>query len=388
MISLYKNLPTFLLICSYLSCGQTIQNYPDPQNGRLDPNSTLIILSSSPESRSIDAGMTLFQNQPQGWNEVLMTFSGDVSTVRAEDFILEQFGKAMPIPNILKIEIMDETTLLLKLDSPLTPGTCNKIIFKPSLSAIFLGFLPGDVDASGLVEENTDGELLDETLKGSKNRPPHSSDVDRDGKKSNNDMTVFDELLDGSHDGTAWLQKSIPICWPKTNQPQAPLPPPAPAPDPDPAPQPPTQIPNPNPDPTPPSQPDPKIPPRQAPSRTSKPSPTTPVPTTRRPGTPAPTQSQRKLPNPSQSIPTRLPTRVPVPGSTQTQRVPVPRPTPTPIPQPQPPIPPSAPSTPVPNQPQPTPHTSTPRGQVPANPSIPASRLPSRTSGGQNSKYE
>lgn len=191
------------------------RNFSPPAIGQgtgLPPDSgtALRIISSAPPSGAIDARQPSEINDPTpvGWQTIDLTFSSPLTSVAPADFIvLSSAGAAPGIREAFK----DATKVTLNFDRPIPVGARTAIAHRPSRSSVCLGYLPGDVNASGATNAQ-DVPTLINSLNQVETRPIWSTDINRSGALNAQDITRFNDLLNGAAVFDPWLNKSLPAC--------------------------------------------------------------------------------------------------------------------------------------------------------------------------------
>jgi hypothetical protein len=136
------------------------------------------IRSSEPADGSIDArGYAIKEHERNGWTEIELTMSGEVSALTADDFVISD-GTGKP-PRVKKIERAGRKAKLA-FDRPITRKAMTRITHKASGSSACIGCFPGDVN-NDRVTDWEDIKLLIDGFNGDKNLPPYRMDLDGNG---------------------------------------------------------------------------------------------------------------------------------------------------------------------------------------------------------------
>ena len=110
--------------------------------------------------------------------------------------ILSRSGKSVSGGSARPIAVLSRNIL---------PGERITITHKPSGSSVCLGFLPGDVDQSGMVASADILEMVD-IINGVKRVPLYIGDIDRSGVIAPADQLAFTDILNSSNG------KTLPAC--------------------------------------------------------------------------------------------------------------------------------------------------------------------------------
>ena len=161
------------------------------------------IIASLPEEGTIDGRQPfdLDGNHIAGLDVFQLFFAGGggtVSSITSSDLFLSEGGDvALPIISSL---IPDDSTgaLTVILNRPLSPGVWTTITHLPSATSIMIGFLPGDIDGSALVD-GADVDFLLDALDASALTPLSLTfDVDRSGEVNGHDVLRLIDMLNGA----------------------------------------------------------------------------------------------------------------------------------------------------------------------------------------------
>jgi Zn-dependent metalloprotease len=168
------------------------------------------LLASVPPDGAVDARQPAnAQGTAQGWEEVLLTFSADVSGLGPDDFEVQSSGTA---PDIAGVDARGPVLTLL-FDDPIPAGECTSIVYLATSQRVRLGFLPGDANSDG-----TSGPLdilaLIDSLNGTLDPPLHDwqCDINRSGACEPLDILKLIDLLNGAGPLEAWNGRTLPHC--------------------------------------------------------------------------------------------------------------------------------------------------------------------------------
>ncbi|MBU0718193.1 MAG: right-handed parallel beta-helix repeat-containing protein, partial [Planctomycetes bacterium] len=169
----------------------------------------IAILMSSPPSGAVDARQPHALNDPgvvYGWDSVDLTFDGPVPTLIPEHFAVSEVGGDDVPPAITGISVLDPTTIRLYLNESLEPGTWTKVEHLGSGTAVCLGYCPGDTNGDGLSSTSDIVPLID-AINHVPGRvlPPYSSDLDRSGIATPQDILREIDLLNGADALDPWI---------------------------------------------------------------------------------------------------------------------------------------------------------------------------------------
>lgn len=166
-------------------------------------SSAIGIIASNPPHGAIDARTPGDPKQESpGWREVELTFDGDVSGVKPQDFsILTRTDQNVEgTKEVVQIELLSATSLRLHLNSPMEVLSRMAVYHNPSRTGICLGFIPGDINGSGIVSvTETPGDH--DAMFGSggaphpSTRPLWSVDLNRNGVYEPTDNLTFVEIM-------------------------------------------------------------------------------------------------------------------------------------------------------------------------------------------------
>ena len=175
-------------------------------------NCGVTILYSNPGGFGfpIDAGQPhepYAPENPQGYDMIQLWMSGDATGAEADDFyIMTSEGNSMPIENIYVSQQV--VTLLLYDPIPVQAWTA---VTHCSKSNACIGYLPGDVDNSGVTNGADILAQIDCLNDRTECTFKWCHDIDRDDDIDEDDLDRLMDLLDGvGYD--PWYGESIPDC--------------------------------------------------------------------------------------------------------------------------------------------------------------------------------
>jgi hypothetical protein len=173
-----------------------------------EPDPCLVILDSDPPSGAIDARQPSDPDgsNPDGWQTVVIGFSGSTAGMTEEDFTVDvTSGTAPTIISVLPIG----TTAVIDFDGPIPAGAWTRITHDDSGTSVCLGYLPADSDGDRTSAPADILKVIDH-LNGVDVRPIYSVDMDRDGDPAPADILRVIDLLNGAATYDPWLDASLP----------------------------------------------------------------------------------------------------------------------------------------------------------------------------------
>lgn len=144
-----------------------------------------------------------------GWDRISLAFGGDVSSLTAADFEVDDFTPSPPqIQEVIPESGGEILTLAFDRRIRLGRWTCVTYLLRPKTTCV--GSLPGDVDNDG-TSRAADVSLLIEHLNGTRNPPlpVRRCDINRSGTCSAADLLRVIDLLNGGDAYDGWLDRSI-----------------------------------------------------------------------------------------------------------------------------------------------------------------------------------
>lgn len=134
----------------------------------------------------------------------------DSSTISADCFSVSETGGGSP-PNVVSVDDLGGNRVRLNLDRPITAGQWTTVGYNGiQRSLVDIGFLPGDVDQSG-VATTFDISALVDCLNGIGQCAVYQTDIDRSGLSNGNDITRLLDVLQGpACDPFVWLNYELP----------------------------------------------------------------------------------------------------------------------------------------------------------------------------------
>jgi len=178
----------------------------------IDFDAPLQISLADPPDGAIDARQPSDPQalQAMGWNAVTVTLNGEVCSATLADFQITEINGAEPVPAVIDVQQLTINTVLLTLDPPIEPGAWTTITHLPSGSSTVLGFLPGDVNGDAMSDVGDIGALVDSLNGVGPALPEWSTDLDRSGQTTPNDILTLIDLLNGADAFIMWNGASLP----------------------------------------------------------------------------------------------------------------------------------------------------------------------------------
>ena len=187
-------------------------------HGRIDALATMTAASlvprmvvSAPVSQAIDArqpsssdGLLL-----QGWHDFKAVFSQDPTGLTISDFEVNTEGGSGFPPAVLSLESEGFNTLTISLHTIIPVTGWTTVAHTLTGTDVTLGFLPGDVNSSGL----SDGEdilTLIDSFDGLNELVPYQTDMNRDGESGPEDLLRLIDLMNGAEAYDAYFGVSLP----------------------------------------------------------------------------------------------------------------------------------------------------------------------------------
>ncbi len=171
---------------------------------------SLMIESSIPPDGAIDARQPYNPDgtDPAGWDSIDITFDGATAGMTAADFTIT-VDPAGTTPSITAVTT-DGDTVTLDFNMVIPDGAWTTIRHNDSNMTVRLGNLPGDVDADGTTDAADLQDLID-WLDGSGGPYDEwSTDINRSGSDSPEDILRLIDLLNGAHEYDAYLGVALP----------------------------------------------------------------------------------------------------------------------------------------------------------------------------------
>ncbi len=171
------------------------------------------IISSVPYASAIDARVPHEPNDPptrHGWSSVELTFPEDVSGLVPEDFTVTQEGGAAGAPAVAAVLPIDTETVSVELDDIIEVSAWTTITHDASGTSVRLGYLPGDVNASGGSAPSDILALIDALNNVGGVQAIWSLDVDRSGDTGPDDVLRLIDLLTGAAGYDTFLGAMLP----------------------------------------------------------------------------------------------------------------------------------------------------------------------------------
>lgn len=170
------------------------------------------VISSDPPNGAIDA------RQPHaidsilpalGWNFIRLNFSGPIFNIlEPSDFSISSVGNFAESPEIVSVQWITFSSLLLSFDKPIPPGFWTEITHLCSGSSTRLGYLPGDANSNGFCSPIDILDLIN-ALNGVTTNPIYSTDLNRSGAGEPSDILRLIDLLNGAGAFDLWNGASL-----------------------------------------------------------------------------------------------------------------------------------------------------------------------------------
>jgi hypothetical protein len=210
----------------YISLEECLADFDDDNDGDVDlydsasvqrdfrpgPCPRQRILASSPNSCTNDAAQPTSRNGQFSYGFDAITLKMSCPTA---GLALASFGvSTMPAGSAPTIQSVAPSSrdMTLRLSGPISPGRWTCFTHTASNSKACLGFLPGDVNRNGTVDD-ADADTLEGWLA---NPPPGLSldrcDINRDGVCNAADFTRLINLFDGDDEFDFWFGRTLPTC--------------------------------------------------------------------------------------------------------------------------------------------------------------------------------
>jgi hypothetical protein len=169
------------------------------------------IIASFPPSGAIDARIPHALYDPSeryGWTDIELIFDGDVRGIAPADLSLTVTDGETP--EIIGLTV-DGASVTVHLDRPIPAGAWTRIAETTCDTAICLGYLPADADASW-VSSSADILTLIDNLNGVLDPPLEiwQCDTDRSGLCASADITQLIDLLNGAGAFDVWNSAGLP----------------------------------------------------------------------------------------------------------------------------------------------------------------------------------
>lgn len=177
-----------------------------------DPCNPVQIVGSDPPSGVIDARRPHATDSAvpaEGIHEIDVTFDNDVSMLTVSDFAITETGGDGAAPMLIAVTPQSTTVLRMTFDRPIDPGAWTRIAHISSGTRTCIGFLPGDVNGSGMVEVVADVTALRNDLTTAA-LALYAADTNRSGAATAEDLTELVNLLNGAGAQTAWDNAALP----------------------------------------------------------------------------------------------------------------------------------------------------------------------------------
>jgi hypothetical protein len=170
-----------------------------------------MIIDSQPPDGAVDARQPVSPDgsTKYGWHSAALTFDGDVSVLTAADFAVTQEGGIGPAPVVRLVSVESANAVRVILADSIEPGAWTTISYNCNSSHVRFGYLPGDVDGNE-VSDSADVSVLIDVLNSTTERPLWSTDINRDGRITAQDLLREVDLLNGTGVFDVWMGQSLP----------------------------------------------------------------------------------------------------------------------------------------------------------------------------------
>lgn len=188
----------------------------DPPSMSVDipvPSPPVTVAGSDPPDGAIDARQPHELNNrgvPLGWQDVRISFSEGIADVTIEDILVEVIPDSTAPPEVENL-IDEGASLHVFLDRPIPPGHWTCVSVAGTVGRTCLGYLPGDANGDGLSSAadvlslvDAVNEVPDRVL------PQYSTDIDRSGDVTGNDVMRLIDLLNGAGSFDIWITRRLP----------------------------------------------------------------------------------------------------------------------------------------------------------------------------------
>jgi subtilisin-like proprotein convertase family protein len=134
----------------------------------------------------------------------------DSSTVTEDCWLITETGGGSP-PNLVDVVQLGGNRVRLDLDRPITAGEWTTFGYiGVNQSLVDIGFLPGDVDQSGVVT-TFDVTVLIDCITNQQQCAIYQEDIDRSGLVNGNDITRWTDVVQAANgDPFPWLNEELP----------------------------------------------------------------------------------------------------------------------------------------------------------------------------------
>ncbi|MGB0714312.1 MAG: hypothetical protein ACPGXK_00425, partial [Phycisphaerae bacterium] len=174
-------------------------------------NTFCTLTGHSPDVCTIDARQphTLGDaSAREGLQTVSFEFDCETPDVVVEDFAVTS---ASPIQPGISGLFFNDGVATIELSEPVGPGEWTCVTYIPEEMSVCIGALPGDVDASAIVNSQ-DIRSLVLSLDGAASFPEFTTDLDRDGVQGPEDLLRLIDVINGGGEFDSWYGESLGVC--------------------------------------------------------------------------------------------------------------------------------------------------------------------------------
>jgi len=178
--------------------GQNVMYFGDGVSCSPDPCNPIQIVSAVPPSNAVDARRPHAVDNAlpaEGITEIDITFDNDVMVLTVADFAVTQTGGDAIPPAIQSVTPQSMFVLRITFSAPIDPLAWTTIQHINSGTQTCLGYLPGDVDGSRMVEiadvSTLHADLTTPAL------PAYAVDTNRSGTVTTEDLIELMNLING-----------------------------------------------------------------------------------------------------------------------------------------------------------------------------------------------
>jgi len=168
---------------------------------KIIPGAPIAITTGDPPNGAIDARRPFnpADGVPEGWQEILMSFSGPIACLTPLDFNVTQQGVVGAAPFVTDVQPVSPNEVRLILNRPISVLAWTTINHLASGTNLRIGFLSADVDGDATSDQTTDVDALINALNGvGPLRRYWSTDINRSVATTPADILEMIDLLIGS----------------------------------------------------------------------------------------------------------------------------------------------------------------------------------------------
>ncbi len=175
----------------------------------VDANAVAIV-SASPTTGTIDARQPWSPDGSEiyGWDTIELTIVGDPASLNPADFAIVHTAPFDP-PTVVNVAPTGADTVSIELSAIIEVGEWTNLIHTASGTQVRVGFLPGDVDGSGLVSSADVLALIDH-LNGESTLASYQTDINRDSTTDADDLARLIDLFNGDFTYPVYMGTTLP----------------------------------------------------------------------------------------------------------------------------------------------------------------------------------